>query len=407
MSGDARDDLYQVAALLDELERALNPLAIDERGELVSTPSVPPALPQAPRGGGAGNASRGSSSPGPGQSRRSFDAEPRVERVRAQPTGPVHEQASRVPAPRRAPSPPDAPRAAASVPVASSEEVVAGAAAPERATSDSMSRALEVVRPPELPVRGAVRAPPERTEPVVVAPAAAHGGSEERARPVVRGNDDIAPAIPRARISTSTPPARDATPVVAVADPEPQRAARRDAPAAPERRSHARAKPPNAASIDRALDRADAPVLPGQRAAIRRSPASPAHRRSGVPLRKAETRATERARRVSRTGGPTADRAYEIQSPNHTAPPLPRRARERISEPPRVSMPPPEAVDPFERATIFDDELDSELDDAIPTAPPSTIWLRGGRMRWTAGPAQLARADRTLSRLVRKRGRRL
>jgi hypothetical protein len=55
-----------------------------------------------------------------------------------------------------------------------------------------------------------------------------------------------------------------------------------------------------------------------------------------------------------------------------------------------------------------DDDLDAERDVTDRVAPSSsTIWLRGGRMRWTVGPAQLARADRSLVRLVRKRGRRL
>ncbi len=406
MSGNARDDLYQVAALLDELERALNPLAIDERGELVSTPSVPPALPQAPRGGGAGNASRGPSSPGPGQNRRSFDAERGVERVRTPSTRAVQDQIAITPAPRRAPRPPGAQRAA-NAPVASSEEVVARAVVAERTAIQPTSRAIDVVKPPALPVRGSVQAPPERAEPLVNAPTGSRTVSAEHARPVVRGNDDIAPAIPRARITPPEPPARGETPVIPVVAQDPEPATRREAPAAPGRRTHARARPPRMANTNTPVDRLDAPVLPGERSAIRRSPAAPAHRRSGAAVRKAETRATERRRRAPTPGASIVDRAYEVWEPSHTAPPLPRRARERINEPREMSLPPPDVVDPFETASVFDDEvIDPEPSD-VPAALPSTIWLRGGRMRWTTGPAQLARADRTLSRLVRKRGRRL
>ncbi len=403
MSGDARDDLYQVAALLDELERALNPLAIDERGELVSTPSVPPSLPQAPRGGG--NASRGPSSPGPGQSRRSFDAERGIERLRAQPARAMEDQIAIAPAPRRAPPrPPGAQRATTTA--SSLVEITQRSVAPEPATSSPGPRAAEVVRPSLPAEREAPRAPVARDEAVVEVSATPRAVPAERAREVTTTMaDDIAPAIPRARLEAPEQP--PPVPVTPIRTPEPTLGRRREAPAAPSRRAHVRAKSPRVADPSTPVDRADAPVLPVERAAIHRSPAAP-HRRARASLRVAETRATVRARRAPAMGTLVFERAYEVGDPHHAAPPLPRRAREQNSEPPRVPTPPPEVIDPFARETVFDDDIEPELDDdLVPAAPPSTIWLRGGRLRWSAGPAQLARADRSLSRLVRKRGRRL
>jgi hypothetical protein len=404
VSGDARDDLYQVAALLDELERVLNPLAIEERGELVSTPSVPPALPQAPRGGGAGNAGRGPSSPGPGQSRRSFDAERGIERVRMQPGRAMQERSEITPAPRRAPPPPGAPRMMPTPP-SSSAEAAERAVGRERAASPVIRHAAEV-RPDVPTVRGTSRAPAVADEAVVDAPVATVAVHEARARRVLPAAADIAPEIPRARIATPQPPARVEAPVLPAAAPERAPAARREAPAAPGRRSHARARLPRATNASTPVDRADAPSLPGERAAIRRSPAAPADHRSDVPLRKTQTRRTERGRRVPVPGARLFELPYEVSDRNDTAPPLPRRARERSGPLPTPSMPPPEVIDPFETAPMFEDD-EREPDDATVIAPPSKIWLRGGRLRWAAGPAQLARADRALSRLVRKRGRRL
>lgn len=70
MSDAARDDLYAVAALLSELDRVLNPLALEESGDFAATPAVPPPLPPVAPKGGSGTPNRG----GEASSRRSQTA---------------------------------------------------------------------------------------------------------------------------------------------------------------------------------------------------------------------------------------------------------------------------------------------------------------------------------------------
>jgi hypothetical protein len=93
-----------------------------------------------------------------------------------------------------------------------------------------------------------------------------------------------------------------------------------------------------------------------------------------------------------------------------TPPPLPKRAIEIEDRtlPLEPSAPP---IDPFE-----DDEDDDNDGDPIDLdgagqlgtgASPITFYLRGGRMRVPVAASAIARADRRLSRLARKRGRRL
>jgi len=403
VSGDARDDLYQVAALLDELERVLNPLAIEERGEIVSTPSVPPSLPQAPRGGGAGNASRGSSSPGPGQSRRSFDA-PRG-------SAPLHGQAVRAsrelpavaPVPRRAPPPPVARRAskaASSTEVGERAPTIAGA--PPTALAQ-VARASRVDAPPVPAVESAPTLPGARA---VERPVAKRSAPPELTARVVPPSDDVAPAIPRARSVAPEPPMR----VEDVDVPPPKTGSRsperRSAPAAPPRRAHVRSLARRDLAERAPVDRPDAPALPGERIVIRHAPPSPAHRGTPPRAHSADERTTPRARRVPATGPSIVERSHGVVDQHHTAPPLPRRARaatDEWSEP----TPPPAPIDPFEARPLLDEDPFEELEEASAVTPPAKIWLRGGRLRWTAGAAQIARADRALSRLVRRRGRRL
>jgi hypothetical protein len=291
--------------------------------------------------------------------------------------------------------------------VSSSEELADAPVAHAPVASPAPPRAPDAVRPsPQVEARSE---PPKPSPgaPVIAGKAASPAPALEPLRAGAQPIDEAAPPIPRARIAAPTAPARDVEPVVPIADPEARRPVRRAPPAAPATRSHARATPPRVPSVAGPIERDIAPALPGEPVAHRRAPAAPEHHSSRAPLRRAETRSPLRARRAVPTSASVVERGYEIDDPKHAPPPLPRRAQRR-SEPVSVVMPAPEAIDPFERPSVFDDEqLDDELDPTAPVAPPSRIWLRGGRLRWVAGPAQLARADRTLSRLVRKRGRRL
>jgi hypothetical protein len=74
-----------------------------------------------------------------------------------------------------------------------------------------------------------------------------------------------------------------------------------------------------------------------------------------------------------------------------------REVRELAAEPPPIDL--------------FDDDDDDDDDVAAgeggSTSPPVTFWLRGGRVRVPIAAAAIARADRRLTRLARKRGRRL
>jgi hypothetical protein len=96
-------------------------------------------------------------------------------------------------------------------------------------------------------------------------------------------------------------------------------------------------------------------------------------------------------------------------------PPLPRSIpiadHDRDRRDPLVEVPPEPIADPFDdpdadEDTGADDDRAGDARDAA-AGPPVTLWLRGGRVRVPVSAAAVARADRKLSRLSRKRGRRL
>jgi hypothetical protein len=88
---------------------------------------------------------------------------------------------------------------------------------------------------------------------------------------------------------------------------------------------------------------------------------------------------------------------------------LPAHLRNDRDERELASEPPP-PVDPFDDGDDGDDDddgVDNAAADERGSPSPVTFWLRGGRMRVPVAAAAIARADRRLSRLARKRGRRL
>jgi hypothetical protein len=404
---DLRDDIYQVAALLAELERVLHPLALEEHGELMPTPALPPPLPPVtPRG-----APPQGSGPGAPPRRSPFGAAPTAGAPpRSAGPAPGHDAARSVVAPRRAPLPPptslratrpppgdDAPaRRPATITTATPGDDGAGPRTAADADHDER---------PEL-----ARVEPAFAPPI---PRAPRPNSDASIGP----RDGDARSAPRPR--TPAPDARSARAI-----------ARDEAPAAPAT-ARVRAPHEDAPAAER-VERVAPPKLPG------RAPRPAGEPVTTTPVRAEATRATvhpteapprlpgerravaaphavhraDRARArdredVARARHPAASRARSARprtlSPTHAAdariarPALPRRAANVA--PVAAPEPPPDPV------AIADAEHE-EVEEII-TDVPATFWLRGGRLRVATDAGMGARTERRLPRFARKLGRRL
>ena len=439
MTADPRDDIYQVAALLAELDRVLSPLALEQRGELVSTPAMPPPLPPvAPRG-----APPRSSGPAAPPRRMLGAAAPATSSGRTAParatdaTAPRSEPA--IPAaPRIAPAPPRARRTGSAPPTREGATPPAipptELARPEHSSTAPGGDSLPVMQSDSS--EHATSSDATRRSPgVAEQPTAAPARSRSIARPVppqTAQRDRVQP--PRrqtiAPTAAKSTPAAGAPPVIPRARPEEPlpsddprtRLESRDEPAVPRGASRWRPPaPPRALRVAAALasDR-DATASAPARRATAVSPRSRVRtaRSAGFAVTDhgvgspARTAASHIARGSERPALPRPTRVTRSDSPRRLAdpiapPPLPRSLPffERIPDhrAPLLDEPPaaPE-VDPF------DDEDDELATDArAQAAPQVTFWLRGGRVRVPVAAAAVARADRRLSRLARKRGRRL
>jgi hypothetical protein len=114
--------------------------------------------------------------------------------------------------------------------------------------------------------------------------------------------------------------------------------------------------------------------------------------------------------RLPRTRAPDLSAPRRLGDPV-LPPPLPRSVRAIDVEDRSIALEPPAPpVDPFDDDDDEDSDGDAnDLDGTGVTSgeSPVTFYLRGGRMRVPVAASAIARADRRLSRLARKRGRRL
>jgi hypothetical protein len=439
---DPRDDLYQVAALLAELDRVLNPLAPEERGELVSTPAMPPPLPPvSPRG--APPRSSGPAAPPRRMLGSSAAATPVVRTAQAPTAATVRSPSTVAPsAPRVAPAPPAARRSASPQPPTVALGAGRADASPTAPGGSSAKHEQPASGTPARPDTD--RPPPARAEDSTGAtgrstsndgPALARRAPPDRARPPRRRSIARADAeTPATRTPPAIPRARPKAPSI-TDEPRSSRELRDDdaspSPAswarhpAPPRRPRAIASSPidRDATISVPARRAT-PVSPRFRDRTARSAGlSSGDHGNGPPARGHAPHAARGSERPALPRAPSLalrDGARRLGDPI-APPPLPRskpvadRARDRRLDDPPLDEPAEPAADPFvdrddpdDRDGLGDDDDDPTIDGRdSAAAPPVTLWLRGGRVRVPISAAAVARADRRLSRLGRKRGRRL
>jgi hypothetical protein len=366
---DPRDDLYLVAALLADLDRVLNPLPLEERGDLAATPMIPPPLPPVtPRG--APPRSSGSSTPPRRLASAAAIAPTRITR-----TTPAETTVRAPVPPRRAPAPPMSAKTATRPPTASPAPATARqVSVPERGKPEP------VVDPVPSVTKPAARVEPGRA---VVAPRPAMPAP---APPAVRVRDPV-PVVPQADAKRVAAPVRSVPPRRDMRMPTKRRTVQ-----VVEAASEPHVARPRVQS--RVTERRDrhVPSAPERRRASPRGPAA-----LDPPIRAAMI-----------ADAPRLDVVRHVHLPATTkAPTLPRRRVAHIPEPVDDADVDPPHVDPFAHD---DDVLGFELevaDGESITLAPTELRLRGGRMVVTSDAEAIARAERRLARFGRLRGRRL
>jgi hypothetical protein len=373
---DPRDDLYLLAALLADLDRVLHPFDIEERGDLVVTPLVPPPLPPvAPRSGPP----RSPPSSTPPRQRSGSPAEPqRGQRRAASREAAVMEN-----------RPPIAARS-------ESQEPVAAAAREAAPPTLSSPRAPAATEQPALATEsGARETPRAEASPRPHAPARPQLARDERTA-TARPGTQIAPAIARPVVPAHEPHrpalARRADAVEPPTIEPPRAGIRAHEPLEP----HVR----RAAKIAQMVDgRGENQIYETPRHA--REPARhPPHASHPEPARA--------ARLTPRLGDAIARVSLEREA-DVVPPPLPRSQYAAVgfdrAEPTAETIEPSDSPEPAFELDAGDEP--SADDDAITGAPEIRFWLRGGRLRATTSSHARRDAERKLARMSRRLGRRL